>query len=192
MDNELGKDRTKLNQAIGFGQISYAQAWALFRPGELLYTNVMGHHWLLRCVKTAYEESTRVGPYLTVYCTYTDHDGTREGTAEHKFVMFQKRSFGGDNPAFITDLEVYPRRFVTGRDDMESKMRERGQRFLARKGMCVQTYDGSARYLREPPYAWYSPDPADYLEGVWLPFKVSREGEWRERGVPFRGLGLMT
>lgn len=172
MDHELGKDRSKLVDALGHGQVTYLQAWAIFRPGELLYTQVMGHHWLLRCQKTAYEESTKLGPYITVYCTYTDHDGERHGSAEHQFLIYQKRLFGGDNPAYITDLPVYPRRFVKGLDDMESKLRARGKTFLSRKSMCVQGYDGIAKFLKEPPYSFYHPDPDTYL-GVWLPFKVS-------------------
>lgn len=171
MDHDLGKDRSNLTDALSHGQIRYYQAWAIFRPGELLYTQVMGHHWLLRCQKTAYEVSTVAGPYLTVYCTYTDHDGQRHGSAEHKFMIFQKREFGGENPAYITDLPVYPRRFVKGQDGMEAKLTARGETFLSRRSLCVQAYDGIARFLKEPPYTYYDPDPDTY-SGVWLPFKV--------------------
>lgn len=172
MNHELGPDRENVTKMIEKGQISYLQAWVLFRPGDLVYTSTMGHPWLLRCQKTAYEESTTQGPYIVVNCTYTDHDGTLEGTAEHKFFIFQKRWFGSENPAFITDLPVYPRNFAQKDENLEARLEDRGRRFLARKVVCTQAYDGIAEYLKEPPADYFHPDMADF-EGVWLPFTVS-------------------
>ncbi|KAG8161250.1 hypothetical protein KVR01_009514 [Diaporthe batatas] len=169
MSNEMGPERDNVLRMISKGQISYLQAWVLFRPGDLVYTSLMGHPWLLRCHKTAYEESTVAGPYIVVTCSYTDHDGTLEGSATHKFVIHQKRWFGSENPAFITDLPVYPRRLVRGEDDLEGLLEERGRKFLARKAVCTQAYDGIAQYLKEPPDSFFDPDMASF-EGVWLPF----------------------
>lgn len=172
MQHELGPDRAKALESIKVEQITFSQAWVLYRPGDVLYSSVMGHPWLLRCQKTAYEENSMTGPYFTVYCTYTDHDGTREGTAEEKFHLFQKRIFASDNPAFIKDLPVYPRRFVKD-DGLEARLEIRGKKFLAHKDACVQAYDGIAKFLKEPPYLWYDPDPEKF-DGVWLPYTVSR------------------
>lgn len=172
MNNELGPDRENVLNMIEKGQISYLQAWVLFRPGDLVYSSQMGHPWLLRCQKTAYEESTSVGPYIVVTCSYTDHDGTLEGSADHKFTILQKRWFGSENPALITDLPVYPRRFVRTDESLERCLEERGRRFLARKAICTQVYDGIAQYLREPPDDFFDPAMAGF-EGVWLPFTVS-------------------
>lgn len=172
MNHELGPDRENVTKMIGKGQISYLQAWVLFRPGDLVYASVMGQPWLLRCQKSAYEESTTQGPYIVVTCTYTDHDGTLEGTADHKFFIFQKRWFGSENPAFITDLPVYPRRFARDDKSLETRLEERGRKFLARKSICTQAYDGIAEYLKEPPDDYFHPAMADF-EGVWLPFTVS-------------------
>jgi hypothetical protein len=47
--------------------------------GQLVYTEVDSHAWLLRLEKTAYEESKVTGPFLEVHCTYTDYDGQRHG-----------------------------------------------------------------------------------------------------------------
>lgn len=172
MQHELGPDRAKAIESMNVGQISFSQAWVIYRPGDLLYSSVMGHPWLLRCQKTAYEVSTTAGPYCTVYCTYTDHDGTLEGTAEEKFHIFQKRAFASDHPAFIRDLPVYPRRFVKD-DGLEARLETRGRKFLAHKETCVQAYDGIAKFLKEPPYSWYDADPDKY-SGVWLPYTVSQ------------------
>lgn len=172
MQHEMGKERTKFQSTIAKGQINYLQAWCLFRPGDLLYTTVMGHPWLLRCQKTAYEVSNSIGPYITVSCTYTDHDGITEGAADHRFLLIQKREFGADNPAFIADLPVYPRKFATVEDDLEDRLEVRGQKFMGRKEVSIQAYDGTAQFLKEPPYDWYSPDENHYGSGIWLPFTM--------------------
>lgn len=172
MNHELGSDRESVTTMIAKGQISYLQAWVLFRPGDLVYASIMGHPWLLRCQKTAYEESTSQGPYIVVTCTYTDHDGTLEGAADHKFFIYQKRWFGSENPAFITDLPVYPRKFATNEKDLEARLVERGRRFLARKAVCTQAYDGIAQYLKERPDDYFHPAMANF-DGVWLPFTAS-------------------
>lgn len=171
MRHELGLDRAKVIEQMNAGRITYSQAWVLYRPGDLLYTDIMGHPWLLRCQKTSYEESAVAGPYMTIYCTYTDHDGAREGKAEHRFIIYQKQDFASDHPAYITDLSVYPRRFAKD-DRLEARLDERGRRFLSHKEMCVRAYDGLARFLKEPPYLFYDPDVGKY-NGVWLPFAVS-------------------
>lgn len=172
MQHEMGPERANVHSMVANGQINYLQAWVLFRPGDLLYTTVMGEPWLLRCRKTAYEISN-AGPYIIVSCTYADHDGTYEGTANHRFYIFQKQVFGSDNPAFIVDLPVYPRKFAKVDANLEAKLAIRGRKFLDRKGVSIQAYDGSAQFLKEPPYDWYSPDESDYGSGIWLPFTVS-------------------
>jgi len=95
-----------------------------------------------------------------------------EGSADHKFFIYQKRWFGSENPAFIADLPVYPRRFARSNESLERRLEERGRRFLARKDICTQAYDGIAQYLKEPPDDYFHPEMAGF-EGVWLPFTVS-------------------
>ncbi len=172
MEYEIGPSRDKIMASVRKGQITYFNAWVLFRPGDLVYTKVLDHPWLLRCRKTAYEVSTQHGPYLEIHCSYTDHDGTRVGEAKHTIVIFQKRQFGQENPALITDLPVYPRKFVTGDDDLEERLTKRGDKFLAHRDVSVEEYDGIAHYLKEPPSTYWHPDMADF-DGVWLPYTVS-------------------
>jgi hypothetical protein len=172
MEFEIGPDRDKIMTTVKDGRITYFNAWTLFRPGDIVYTQVLGHPWLLRCCKTVYEVSTSSGPYLEVHCTYTDHDGTRAGEAKHTIVMYQKQQFGQENPALITDLPVYPRRFVKGEDDLEERLTKRGEKFLGHKMVSVQEYDGIAHYLKEPPYSYWDPGMAGF-DGVWLPYTVA-------------------
>ena len=173
MEHEIGPDRNKIMAMLrGKGRITYPNAWVIFRPGDLMYTEIMGHPWLLRCQKTAYETSTKLGPYMEVHCTYTDDDGTITGQATHIIVIYQKRKFGSGHPAYVADLPIYPRQFVKGQDGLEQRLVKRGNEFLSIKDMSVEAYDGMAQFLKEPPYSWYDYDMADD-EGVWLPYAVS-------------------
>lgn len=174
MEHECGPDRDKILMMVAKNQITYLSAWAIYRPGDLLYTTILGEPWLLRCQKTAYEVSTSIGPYIDVHCTYTDHDGTLAGEAAHVVRIVQKRKFGSENPAYITDLAIYPRRYYKGDrngEDLETRLEARGRKYLSLKHMSVQAYDGLAQYLKEPPYTYYHPDMEDF-DGVWLPFTV--------------------
>ncbi|KAI9155259.1 P-loop containing nucleoside triphosphate hydrolase protein [Paramyrothecium foliicola] len=172
MEHEIGPDREEILAMLRKSQITYLTAWVLFRPGDILLTKVMGKTWLLRCHKTAYEESTKVGPYLEVHCTYTDHDGILKGQATKKFVIYQKRQFGGDSPAVITDLPIFPRQFAEVGDELEEELQRRGTKFLDLTDMSVQAYSGHAQYLKLPPWSWFDPDMA-LFDDVWLPYTES-------------------
>ncbi|KAH7309820.1 P-loop containing nucleoside triphosphate hydrolase protein [Stachybotrys elegans] len=169
MENELGPDRNVISVMLAKGQITYLTAWAIFRPGDLVYTTIMGHGWVLRCEKTVYEENTSIGQYLEVHCTYTNHDGTMAGQVPHTFAIIQKRHFGGDNPAFIAELPVYPRKFVRDSDNLEETLKARGAKFLDLMGVSVQMYEGLAQYLKEPPSSYYDPKMAGF-DDIWFPF----------------------
>ncbi|KAJ5370880.1 ATPase AAA-type core, partial [Penicillium cataractarum] len=167
--NELGSERERLLGMMRKNQITFKTAWSIFRPGELVYTSFMGHPWLLRCQKTAYEQTVKRGPYLEVHCIFCDHNGTVEGQAKKVFKIYQKESFGAENPATITELSVYARRFVQGQEGLEERLIKRGRKFLSLTGMSVKSYDGPAKYLKEPYHRFYDPGMADW-PGVWLPY----------------------
>ena len=171
MKSELGRDKARCDFMVKKNQITFAQLWTLYRPGDPQYTSPDGHPWLLTASKTAYEENTREGKWLEVHCTYTDYDGIDVGLATHVFRIYQKRNFAAENPAVITDLEVYPRKFVKGRDDLESVVLARGYKFLQLQGVLVKKYDGLAKYLKDPPMDYWHPDMADFA-GVWIPYTV--------------------
>ncbi|KAI0509213.1 P-loop containing nucleoside triphosphate hydrolase protein [Xylaria bambusicola] len=168
MDNEIGPDRTKIMSMIQKGQITFLSAWVVFRPRDILYTTVMGHGWLMRCVKTVYEENTKIGPYFEVYCRYTDYDGKEVGDAGHKVVLVQKRDFGADNPANIMALEIFPRKYIED-DSIEERYEKRGEKFLDLRGCSTQSYEGLAQYLKDPPWSWWDYDMAS-ASPVWLPY----------------------
>ncbi|KAK4166268.1 P-loop containing nucleoside triphosphate hydrolase protein [Cladorrhinum sp. PSN259] len=173
MKSELGPARDRLLSTMESGKVTYATLWSIFVPGSLLYMEENGHPWLLRCIKTAYEEYTSAGKICHVYCQYTDYNGNIKGDTTRTVNIRQKAYFGGDNPAVISSLPVYPIEFWS-RDEEErsrlmERLRERGRRFLNLKGIQLMHYDGLAQYLKEPPYSYYGEDLPE-SSGYWLPF----------------------
>jgi len=103
------------------------------------------------------------GKFLEVHCTYTDYDDINIGLANRIFKIYQKRNFAAENPAVITDLEVFPRKFLKDRDDLEGELVKRGTRFLQLQGVLVKKYEGLAQYLKDPPIDFYDPDMPAFL-----------------------------
>jgi hypothetical protein len=171
MKLELGPDKVRCDAMIKKNQITFSQLWTLYRPGDLQYTSPDGHPWLLTVSKTAYEENEKKGKFFEVHCTYTDYDGINVGLANRVFNIYQKRNFAAENPAVITDLQVFPRKFLNDKDNLESELFGRGKRFLQLQGVLVKKYEGLAQYLKDPPMEFYHPDMADF-PGVWLPYMV--------------------
>ncbi|KAI2473596.1 P-loop containing nucleoside triphosphate hydrolase protein [Annulohypoxylon bovei var. microspora] len=169
MDHEIKPDLERVLKMIHKQQITYDNAWIIYRPGDIMYTEVNGHSWLMVCQKTAYEENLDIGPYLEVHCTYTDHNGIVVGQATHSVSMNQRIKFPAGNPVPITDLEIYPRKFMKEGDSLERRLRFRGETFLALMDLSTMAYDGAAEWLKEPPFDFYDPSQCKF-RGVWLPY----------------------
>ena len=171
MKVDLGRDKAQCDGMVQSNQISFSKLWTIYRPGDIQYTHDNGHTWLLRLIKTAYEETKRDGKFLEVHCSHPDYDGTNVGRASHIIKVRQKKYFAAENPSNITDLVIYPRKFYGGPEDLETKLSQRGRRFLELKSMSVKRYDGLAQYLKNPPPNYYDPDMEEFPL-VWLPYTV--------------------
>ncbi|KAI1383418.1 P-loop containing nucleoside triphosphate hydrolase protein [Hypoxylon trugodes] len=170
MEHEIKPTRERALKMIEKQQIAYENAWVIYRPGDVMYTEVNGHPWLLVCTKTAYEENMDIGPYLEVHCSYTDDNGMVVGQATHVVSMNQRTKFPAGNPVSITDLDIYPREFVEEEEDsLEYRLKVRGEKFLSLKDLSAVAYDGPAEWLKEPPFDFYDPSRCKF-RGVWLPY----------------------
>jgi AAA+ superfamily predicted ATPase len=170
MEIEMGIEKRRIETQIKKGQVDYSRLWTIFRPGDLCVKIDHGNPWLLKTVKTAYEENETIGKYVDVLCTYTDYDGINIGEANHIFRIIQKRYFASENPAYIIDLPVFPRKFLKEDDNLEKNLLERGNHFITLKGICTRQYDGLAVYLKEPPLDFYDPRMGDW-DDLWWPYK---------------------
>lgn len=170
MEADMGPEKKRCETQVKKGQVDYARLWTIYRPGDVQVRFENGHPWLLKMVKTAYEENTTEGKWMEVHCTYTDHDGTDVGEAKHVFKIHQKRYFASENPANITDLVVFPRKFLKEDDSLEKRLFDRGAKFLTLQGTCVRQYDGLAEHIKETPLDYYHPNMASW-DAVWWPYK---------------------
>ncbi|KAI1759196.1 P-loop containing nucleoside triphosphate hydrolase protein [Hypoxylon sp. FL1150] len=169
MEHEVKPTRDRALGMMKKQQIAFDNAWTIYRPGDVMYTEINGHPWLLVCKKTAYEEDFDNGPYIEVHCTYTDDSGLAVGQALKVATIMQRVSFPQGNPVAIKELSIFPRALVTEGDSLEHRLRARGEKFLTMKNMSTVAYDGDAEWLREPPYEYYDPSSCKF-RGVWLPY----------------------
>src|SRR3569833_3127715 len=171
MEHEMGPNRERVLTMLKTRSIGFKTLWIIFRPGQLVYLEEDGHPWLLRLVQTAYEENTQVGEWLELHLEYNDYDGDSYGATTKVVRIFQKHSFAAENPSAIDKLPAYPAEWLRDRAAVEARLAERGARFLAIQGMQVRAYNGLARYLKEPPGAFYDPKMNEF-PAVWLPYTV--------------------
>ena len=170
MEADMGPEKKRCETQVKKRYVDYDRLWTIYRPGDLQVRFENNHPWLLKLVKTAYEENIKDGKWMEVHCTYTDYDGTDVGEAKRVFKIHQKRYFASENPANITDLVVYPRKFLEEDDSLEKCLLERGAHFLTLLGTGIRQYDGLAEHIKEPPLSFYDPRMGEW-DAVWLPYK---------------------
>lgn len=170
METTMGPEKKKVEIQIKNRQIDFARSWSIYRPGDVQIRYEHGHPWLLRCVKTAYEENTTEGKWIEVHCIHTDFDGINFGEASHVTKIHQKRFFASEHPGNIRDLPIYPRKYCDETEDLEEKLLMRGRHFLSLNEICVRQYDGKAEFIKEPPSDFWDPAMALY-DPVCLAYK---------------------
>jgi hypothetical protein len=171
MEEELGPAREQNENMISRGFVSYGFLWTIFKPGDIQYMSNYGYPRLLRLEKTSYGESSVLGKYFEVHCTYVDFDGDNFGQAKESTKLRENQYFGMGNAARITQLQVYPRKFVRVGSELEDKLRSRGLEFFEHRKIEIVRYQGRCEYLKLPPGAFYHPDRS-YYTGAWLPREV--------------------
>ncbi|GKU07137.1 hypothetical protein FLAG1_10621 [Fusarium langsethiae] len=169
MKLEMGPEKEACDSMLRKHMITYKQAWVVYPPGELLYTEVLGQPWLLRAEKVAYETSRNEGPFMVVYAKYCDADDSKTGEAYTSFRIQQRQYFASDHPVKIQTLPVHPLWVLDQKEDLKEKLTCRGKRSMKNQGIVTRDYDGLAEYLKEPSDDYYHPNMADF-EAIWLPF----------------------
>ncbi|KAF5613304.1 TOB3 (member of AAA-ATPase family) [Fusarium subglutinans] len=143
MEEEMGPERRTLQHMLQKQMITFKQAWVIYRPGDLVVSEVLGKSWLSRVEKVSYGTSRNRGPAITLRQT------------------IQPRS---------KDFQFIHESSVTGaRPDLETELLERGKKFITNRGILTKDYDGIAEWLKEPPLDFFDPNMADYPP-IWLPF----------------------
>ncbi|KAI1823630.1 P-loop containing nucleoside triphosphate hydrolase protein [Xylaria intraflava] len=169
MEYELKSDRDHVLEVDQKGQVGFENAWVIYRPGDILYREFMGEPWLLMCRKTVYETDPESGPYLEIHAAYTDHNGSIAGDATCVQRLSQRTLFPQDTPVAITELPIYPRRFVQAGDSLERRLRLRGEKFLGLRDGSTFKYNGVAEKLASTPFHFDDVLDPSSCE-AWLPY----------------------
>ncbi|KAL9056892.1 MAG: hypothetical protein Q9162_002663 [Coniocarpon cinnabarinum] len=83
--------------------------------------------------------------------------------------LFERQLFGGNTPANITSLPLYP--FALSKEDtsVRDELIERGRKIEELQGIQTMRYNGICEYQKIPPRSWFDPKMEDY-DTVWLGF----------------------
>jgi Domain of unknown function (DUF7025) len=166
---EAGPKGVENNDMIAGGTITFPLLWMIFKPGDIVCQHDNGHTRLFRVRRHGYGEHRAGGKYFDLSCSFVSFDGEKVGIATDKLRIWDKKEFFGLFPASITELSVFPIKFLesTARSNLLEAMGERAERYLAIKEKCVMQYDGLYLYLRRPPWDFYN-ETALY-GGTFLP-----------------------
>lgn len=168
LENEAGDKGREVKRLNKAGLITFDLLWAIFKPGDLLYTREYGHERLYRLAKTGYGDScSSSGKFFELTCEYTNCDGSRVGTSNVNLKIWEKEEFVGISPSKITALSLFPLGYLGNQKGLQEGLVKRGNRYLEIRGTQTFNYDGLFMYLKTPPYDHY--DERSAYDGIWLP-----------------------
>lgn len=167
-----GEPGASAAELIKTGAITFKLLWAIFKPGNLLYTIENGHKRLYWLRSSSYYSSWSNGEYFQLNCSYQAWDGSKTGQADAKLLIYQDMECPGNNPVRITSLSVSPLNHHANAKEIEIELSQRGKDYMKLRDRCVHKYEGLCMRLKVPPRSEYYPDE-DNFSGVWLPQTVS-------------------
>lgn len=170
MDREMAEDSKKANNLIETGNISFRYLWMIFRPGELVVDRTdREHQRLYRLREVEYGEDNK-GRYLDIRVTCTAYDGEDTGR-QYDYPDIRESSVG--RSSIITRLIMYPLRFAKDKEQIVKDLTDRGNKYLALRGIHVKRYKGRLQMLRRPPFNFFSAENRDYA-GTFTPYTVRK------------------
>ncbi|CAH0046523.1 unnamed protein product [Clonostachys solani] len=123
------------------GQISFADIWQIFPPGELVMTTLHGVE--IMCRVTRYEFS-RQGNSWSIKLQYVDWNGQKCGFAKWSIdVSF----YAGER--HVSSLPVYPVKFCESVEEAKERLLKRGRLFEAIRGYHFKSCTGTQVLLEE-------------------------------------------
>lgn len=119
------------------GVMTYELLWTLFQPGSHVYARVQGQDRVFRLHSSKYGADRNGNPVYWISAQYIDYDGTRFGSNK---LNIQIPRYEGTKP--IAHLAVFPLAFHTTKDDIKSKLEQRGAKMEALAGSHYRAYNG--------------------------------------------------
>ena len=119
------------------GVMTYEYLWTLFVPGSMFYTRQDGQDTALKLVSTRYGTNSHGQPVFWVSGKYVDWDGSRFGTSKLNISISQ---FTGTRK--IASLTALPMDLHPDREELKTKLIERGGKVEELAGSNYRSYDG--------------------------------------------------
>jgi len=119
------------------GVMTYEHLWTLFQPGQLVYNRQEGQDRVFRLCSGKYGQDRDGNPVFWLIMQYVDWDGTRWGTQKLNVMI---RQYNGTRP--IPSLSTSPLEFHHNKDEIRSKLAERGEKIEALAGTHYRNYEG--------------------------------------------------
>jgi hypothetical protein len=145
--------RTALEEIERTETISFSQLWLIFPPGELVVTHIKGN----MCVCRFHELDVRE-EYLTLTMEQIDWNGRCCG---FKYTEASLSKYSELKP--VSKLRIYPLRFASNKNEIQTKLLARGRQFAALRGFhvmkCVGEKYVSFRKSDEKPRVDDNPRP---------------------------------
>ncbi|KAF2423293.1 P-loop containing nucleoside triphosphate hydrolase protein [Tothia fuscella] len=120
------------------GVMTFEYLWTIFQPGGLFYTRQDGQETALKLVSAKYGVDAETGsPVLWVSGKYIDFDGSRFGTNK---VNIKIPTFSGTRK--INQLAAFPLDFHAEKDELSTRLLERGAKVESLAGSNYKSYHG--------------------------------------------------
>ncbi|GAW14684.1 hypothetical protein ANO14919_040870 [Xylariales sp. No.14919] len=137
--SQLGSGHDVARDLIRNGVITYNYLWVLFPPGTLVYSHFSDRDCQFEVKKTKYGKGFLApSDKYEVRCKYIEWDGESFGWKQ-KLIEIQE--FSGTKP--IQELEAYPITYNKAPEEIQSKLLERGRKFLSLGGLHHKAYNGA-------------------------------------------------
>lgn len=129
-----------LPQLLEHGEITYDLLWALFSPNSIVYTTCI-YSEQPKCLTYDHGEDKMIKDqkYFVLSGRYLDFDGKRFGEVSGGTAIAE---FHGAR--HITTLESFPLKYHDEREEVESRLIDRGRHFASLRGIHHCGYDGMA------------------------------------------------
>jgi len=168
-----GEPGAKAAEFIKSGLITFELLWAIFKPGDLVYTIENGHKRLYWLQSFSYVSSWSKGEYFELKCSYHAIDSTQSGQVTRELPIYQNLECPGNSTVQITSLSISPlKHHLNEGKEVENKLAARGKKYRDLMDICVRKYEGLCMRLKLPPGSEYYREEENF-SGVWLPQMVS-------------------
>jgi hypothetical protein len=121
----------------GQGVMTYEHLWTIFQPGSFIYSKQQGQDRIFKLVSSRYGHDRNSNPVFWLTCQYVDYDGSRFGTQK---LNLKIPAFEGTKS--ITSLQSYPLDNHHNKEELKTRLIERGTKIESFSGCYYRQYNG--------------------------------------------------